>query len=69
MLIYNAAVWFSIIYLGQHWVVDIIAGMAWATLSYLLVVRIWPRLAATWLSRRTAPAPAPMLEPSQSHSH
>jgi len=28
MLIYNAAVWFSVVYLSQHWVVDVIAGIA-----------------------------------------
>jgi membrane-associated phospholipid phosphatase len=45
-LIYNAAVWFSIVYLAQHWVVDIFAGIAWATASFLLVDAFWSRMLA-----------------------
>ncbi len=43
---YNAALWFSVVYLAQHWVVDILAGIAWATLWFAVTVRIWPRLTA-----------------------
>jgi membrane-associated phospholipid phosphatase len=63
MLIYNAAVWFAVIYLGQHWVIDIIAGIIWATLSYLLIVRLWPKVERKMLARKAAPAPK--LEPIQ----
>jgi membrane-associated phospholipid phosphatase len=43
-LIYNALVWFSIVYLAQHWVVDIFGGIAWATATFFLVETFWPRL-------------------------
>jgi membrane-associated phospholipid phosphatase len=41
---HNAALWFSVVYLAQHWVVDILAGIAWATLWFAVTVRLWPRL-------------------------
>lgn len=40
-LAYNAAVWFSIVYLAHHWVVDIIGGILWATLWYGAVLLLW----------------------------
>jgi len=43
-LLYNAGVWFSIIYLGLHWVVDIFAGIALATAVFVAVEWAWPRL-------------------------
>jgi membrane-associated phospholipid phosphatase len=51
MLLYNAAVWFSIVYLSQHWVIDVIAGILWAWVSYLVVVRVWPRITTRLASR------------------
>ncbi|MGH2561006.1 MAG: phosphatase PAP2 family protein, partial [Thermomicrobiales bacterium] len=44
-LLYNATVWFSVVYLGHHWVVDIFAGIVWATLWYAAIVLLWPRIA------------------------
>jgi len=41
---YNVALWFSVVYLANHWVVDILAGMAWATLAFVLVDWGWGRL-------------------------
>ncbi len=41
---YNAALWFSVVYLANHWVVDILAGMAWATLAFVIVDWGWSRL-------------------------
>ena len=38
MLAYTACVWFSIVYLGEHWVVDIIGGVVYATAAYLLIL-------------------------------
>lgn len=40
---YNLALWFSVMYLSQHWFVDVLAGIAWATAIWALV---------TWLHRR-----------------
>jgi membrane-associated phospholipid phosphatase len=38
MLAYTACVWFSIVYLGEHWIVDIIGGVVYATGAYLLIL-------------------------------
>lgn len=43
-LIYNAMVWFSVVYLGHHWVIDILAGMVLATVCFLAIQVVWPRL-------------------------
>ncbi len=53
-LIYNALVWFSVVYLAQHWVVDIPAGMAWATGSFFVVQWAWPRTMVALRDRRPA---------------
>lgn len=45
MLLYNAALWFSVVYLANHWVVDILAGIAWATVSFVTVDVIWRYIA------------------------
>ncbi len=44
VLPYNVALWFSVVYLANHWVVDILAGMAWATLAFVMVDWGWDRL-------------------------
>ncbi|CAN5820812.1 hypothetical protein BH24CHL3_BH24CHL3_03960 [soil metagenome] len=41
---YNIELWFSVVYLANHWVVDILAGMAWATLAFAIVDTVWARL-------------------------
>jgi len=33
-LVYNVALWFSVVYLSQHWFVDVLAGMALATVAW-----------------------------------
>jgi hypothetical protein len=38
MLAYTACVWFSIVYLGEHWVVDIIGGVAYAFAAYFVIL-------------------------------
>ena len=50
---YNLAVWFSVLYLGQHWVIDILAGVLLASLAFVLMQRAWPRVehAAVLLNR------------------
>ena len=37
MLAYTACVWFAIVYLGEHWVVDIIGGVIYALVAYLAI--------------------------------
>jgi membrane-associated phospholipid phosphatase len=39
MLAYTACVWFAIVYLGEHWVVDIIGGVAYAYAAYFAITR------------------------------
>jgi len=52
---YNAALWFSVVYLANHWVVDILAGMAWATLAFVIVEVVWSRLGRTRGPRSPGP--------------
>jgi hypothetical protein len=50
MLAYTACVWFAIVYLGEHWVVDIIGGVAYAVLAYLAIVH-GPRWARRFMDK------------------
>ena len=38
MLAYSACIWFAIVYLGEHWVADIIGGVIYASVAYLVVM-------------------------------
>lgn len=63
MLIYNAMLWFAIVYLAQHWVIDAVAGIVWATVSFFLVDFIIGKLPPHIIgdyrpARRISPAPA-----------
>jgi putative flippase GtrA/membrane-associated phospholipid phosphatase len=52
-IIYNALVLFSIVYLGQHYVMDAVAGWAYAVLGYVFVLHALPRIqpiVRRWLS-------------------
>lgn len=47
---YVLAVWFSIVYLGEHYVVDVLAGIAYAFVAFLLTTQIlyktdWTKIA------------------------
>jgi uncharacterized membrane protein len=50
MLAYTVCVWFAIVYLGEHWVVDIIGGVAYAVVAYLAVLH-GPRWARSFMAR------------------
>ena len=59
MLAYTACIWFAIVYLGEHWVVDIIGGVAYASVAYLAVMhgpRWARRFVARSRTRRSRPA-------------
>jgi PAP2 superfamily len=45
MLAYTACVWFSIVYLGEHWVFDIVGGVAYASAAYFALMHgpAWAR--------------------------
>jgi membrane-associated phospholipid phosphatase len=50
MLAYAACVWFAIVYLGEHWVVDIIGGVIYASAAYFVVMH-GPRSAKRFMER------------------
>ena len=51
---YSPLLWFSIVYLGHHWVVDVIAGVAWATVCFVVIQIAWH-----WIARGViVPIPA-----------
>jgi membrane-associated phospholipid phosphatase len=56
LLSYSLLIWFTVVYLGQHWVVDIIGGIIWATIWFAIIVWAWP-----WITRLAEiPMPAPV---------
>ena len=66
MLIYNVMLWFTVVYLAQHWVIDILAGIAWATASFFLIDAILRRLPSHVIGDyRAAPEPKPALSPAR----
>jgi membrane-associated phospholipid phosphatase len=50
VLVYIACMLFSIVYLGQHYVIDAVIGFAYAILGYLFVMNVFPALVARWKS-------------------
>lgn len=63
MAVYPLCIWWSIVYTGHHYVVDVIAGAIYATAVYYLLCGQPYRLARRafdWAWRRT---PAPAIEP------
>ena len=57
MLGYAACVWFSIVYLADHYVVDILGGLAYASVAYVAVVH-----APGWFRRFVDRAANPAVE-------
>ena len=58
---YNLGLWFAVVYLSQHWFIDVVAGIAWAT-------AIWAAL--MWLvvwRRRVNPEPVPTVVRVEPH--
>jgi membrane-associated phospholipid phosphatase len=57
-LVWSAIVWFSVVYLGQHYVTDVIGGIAFAISTWLITTKlVAPRVAA--LRRRPTSADGP----------
>ncbi len=44
VLIFPIGVWFSAVYLGEHYVVDVFGGIAYAAIGFLVVERVLPYL-------------------------
>ncbi len=53
---YNVMLWFSVVYLGHHWVIDILAGIVLAVACYVALQIVWPRL----MTGISVPAPLPL---------
>lgn len=43
ILIIPVGVWFSAVYLGEHYIIDLIAGVAYSTAAFFLVEKVIPR--------------------------
>jgi membrane-associated phospholipid phosphatase len=54
---YTVGMWFTIVYLADHYVVDIVVGAAYALAAWYLVPRLFRR---TPLRRLTGPFPSPI---------
>jgi membrane-associated phospholipid phosphatase len=54
---YTAVVAFSVVYIGDHWVIDALAGMAYAYIAYYAVVHAPARLRA-WRPAGLIPRPS-----------
>ncbi len=52
LVIIPVGTWFSAIYLGEHYLTDVLGGILYATLAYLFVVKLLP-----FLSKRFSPPP------------
>ena len=50
LLVYSAAVWFSVVYLGHHYVVDVIGGILFAVGAYAALQTPVLQRVATWLA-------------------
>jgi hypothetical protein len=57
LLAYSACVWFAIVYLGDHYVIDTLGGIAYASTAYLAVVH-----APGWFRRVVDRAADPAVE-------
>jgi len=40
VLIFSFGVWFSAVYMGEHYVIDLVAGVAYATVAFFLVEKL-----------------------------
>jgi membrane-associated phospholipid phosphatase len=71
LLAWSAAIWFSVVYLGHHYVIDVVAGMAFAVGAYWALQspalsRLASRLASPIRRRRAAPAALTDMESRES---
>jgi hypothetical protein len=61
LLAWSAAIWFAVVYLGHHYVIDVVAGMAFAVGAY------WA-LQSPALSRVASRLAAPIRRPKRPHT-
>jgi membrane-associated phospholipid phosphatase len=60
-LVYVAGLSFSVMYLGQHYFIDILVGFAYAWLSYVFAIHGLPRLMRAFALWRAGPPTRPAL--------
>ena len=64
ILIFPVGVWFSAVYLGEHYFVDVLGGIAYATLAFVAVEKLLPLLSSRFnLLRKHVPKPEPKPPP------
>jgi membrane-associated phospholipid phosphatase len=51
ILLFPAGVWFGAVYLGEHYVIDVIAGAVYGTCAFFLAERLIPLVRARWRTR------------------
>jgi membrane-associated phospholipid phosphatase len=51
ILLFPIGVWFSAVYLGEHYVVDVVGGIIYATFAFLLVEKLIPQLLSRYALR------------------
>jgi membrane-associated phospholipid phosphatase len=52
LLAWSAAIWFSVVYLGHHYVIDVVAGILFALADFWIVKSSFAAALAAWLSNR-----------------
>jgi membrane-associated phospholipid phosphatase len=58
ILIFPVGVWFSAVYLGEHYFVDVLGGIAYATLAFVAVEKLLPIMSSRFhLLRKHVPKP------------
>jgi membrane-associated phospholipid phosphatase len=59
VLVFPVGVWFSAVYLGEHYFVDVLGGIAYATLAFLVAVKVIPYIQSRHVSLFKAPKHIP----------
>jgi membrane-associated phospholipid phosphatase len=49
-LVWAAAIWFSVVYLAHHYVIDVVAGIAFAVGAYVALQSPMLKRFASWLA-------------------
>jgi hypothetical protein len=42
ILVFPLGVWFSVVFLGEHYVIDVLGGIAYATVAFVVAVKVVP---------------------------
>ncbi len=61
--IYPVSIWVGIVYMGEHYVFDVLAGVGYALIAFLVI----PQVSGLWRQLRARRTPAPKLKASEPH--